>query len=460
MLRSRELSAVDLVNAVLGRIEEFGATLNCFITVTAERARAEARAADDQLRKGSDLGPLHGIPISIKDNIATAGVRTTAGSPIYANRVPAEDATVAARLFAKGAILIGKNNLYDFAYNAPNDYFGETRNPWALQLCCGGSSSGSVSAVAAGLGYASIGNDGGGSTRAPASFSGVVGVKPTYGLVSRAGGTPTTASMSCVTPITRSVTDAAIVLQAIAGPDALDRTTARRQPTDLLRDLEHGIAGLRLGVPFRQSNEDVNQDVAAAFEKALAVLVGLGAELVDITLPHLNHTRAMLWTITGAEAAEFLEPLLRTNPDAFHPVTRGFLERARLLKAVDYVHAQRLRQKLIVDMRRVMRDIDALVTPSTPIVAYPVATRTLDIGGNAADVLTWYTRFLSIFNLTGQPAMSIPCGFDRAGLPIGLQVVGHAHGDAMMLRVARAYERATDWHERHPPLRSNRPVVA
>ena len=284
LIRQRDISPVDLVRAVLHRIEQFDSQLNSYITVLTEQAMADAKASEALLQSGTYLGPLHGIPISLKDSIATAGVLTTAGSPVLGDWTPEASATVAERLQAAGTVLIGKANLYEFAYGQPHPKYGRTLNPWNFNYNCGGTSSGSAAGVAAGLACASLGTDAAGSIRIPAAFCGVVGLKPTFGLVSRAGTIPGSSNLDCVGPLTRSVRDAALVLQAIAGHDPADASTLRRPVADVLADLERGVRGLRLGVLADLDAEPLDSEVRAAFDVACNLFEGEGASLRPVRL--------------------------------------------------------------------------------------------------------------------------------------------------------------------------------
>lgn len=452
MIRTRKLSAVAITEAVLRRIEQLGPKLNCYVSVLWEQALHHAELADRMLQDGTCLGPLHGIPIALKDNIATAGTRTTAGSPILQDWIPKISATVAERLLAAGAIIVAKANLYEFAYGAPHPKFGATHNPWSLDHTCGGSSSGSAAAVLAGLGYGSLGTDTGGSIRIPAAFCGVVGLKPTYGLVSRAGIIPVSYNLDHVGPLARTVRDVAILLDAIDGEDPRDRTTVRQTVRDYTSKIEAGVSGLRLGVLSPQVSELIDSEVRAAVDQACATLEGEGASLGEVKLPDLTQARTVMWAIAGPEAAEYHRPYLSGRAEEYHPIVRTLLEIGQFIPATEYVHAQRVRQRMIEEVRSAFADIDALVLPAVPVPAYRIGQQTVHIDGHEEDVLAVVTRYTALFNLTGQPALVVPCGFSSTGLPIGLQITGKAFDEATVLRVGRAYERSTNWHNHKPIL--------
>lgn len=451
-IQSSDLSPVEVTDAILDRIDRIGPSVNCYITIVADRARQQARAYEALFRAGVSLGPLQGVPIALKDDIQTAGVRTTVGSPILKDWIPARSATVAKRLEASGAVLLGKNNMYDFAYNGPNPLYGPTHNPWDLNRTCGGSSSGSAAAVAAGLAFGAIGSDAGGSIRIPASLCGVVGLKPTYGLVSRAGAVPLCPTLAVLGPIGRTVADVAAMLQDVAGFDPNDPASQARPALDYAMNLGDGIRGLRLGILRLESLGPLDPEVGHRVEEAYQVLEREGANLVPISLPEFGLARAMMWAITGSEVAEYLRPYLRERSADFHPVTLASLERTEFIPATLYLRAQRVRKKMIADIKSAMDGVSAVILPTLPITAYPIGTRTQKVGRDEEDVLDLITRFTTIFNLTGLPALTLPCGFSEAGMPIGLQIGGHPWGESTILRIASAYEAATSWHERTPTV--------
>ena len=437
-IAQREISSVEITRAYLERIDQFDDTLRSFITVDADGAVAAARAADN----AQPIGALHGVPVAIKDNIATAGLRTTAGSHVLADWVPDDDAPVVRTLKQAGAIILGKTNLHEFAYGGTctNVEFGAVRNPWSTAHVPGGSSGGSGVAVAAGLCAAALGTDTAGSIRLPASQCGVVGLKGTYGQISIAGVLPLAWSLDHVGPLTRTVADAALlhgVLTASPPPGNLDT----------------GLTGLRLGVPREFFFEGLQADVSQALERALQTLRDLGAELVEVTWPGVWLSNSITWTIILAEASAYHREWFRDRPQAYSEETRHNLLIGARLSAADYVQAQRARRVLQQQAAEVMSRIDALVTPSLQITAPRIGQTTVEVGGKVKDINPVFIRLTDPFNVTGQPAISVPCGFGTDGLPIGLQIAGPPAGEEMVLRVAAAYEAATPWHLRRPPLR-------
>jgi len=451
-IQSRALSPVALVESLLGRIERWKA-LNAFITVTADRARAQAAEAVREIAAGRYRGRLHGIPVSLKDLINTRGSRTTCGSRILAEHVPRSDATVAARLQDAGAILIGKVALHEFAYGVTtsNPHFGPTRNPWALDRIPGGSSGGSGAAVAAGLGPVSIGTDTGGSVRIPAALCGVVGLKPTYGRVSRHGIFPLAWTLDHPGPFVRTVEDAAIILQAIAGPDPRDPTTLGQRIPDFTAALRRPVAGLRVGVLVDDYHEEMAEDIRAVFEDALGVLRGLGIHVERVRFPRAMEASAAQTAIIMSEAASVHERWLRDRPGDYGADTRARLQRGQFLSATQYLRAQRVRALVQEEVSTLLRAHSALVCPTTPCVAVRIGEDTVVVKGASAMVVDVMTRMTRLWNFTGLPVISVPCGFGAGGLPVGLQVIGPAMDEATVLAIAHAYEQATPWHTRRPP---------
>jgi aspartyl-tRNA(Asn)/glutamyl-tRNA(Gln) amidotransferase subunit A len=437
LIARRELSSTEITEAYLERIGLFDATLRAFITVDAEGALTAARAADNS----NATGPLHGVPVAIKDNIATAGLRTTGGSRVLADWVPTADAPVVANLKRAGAVILGKTNLHEFAYGGTcsNVEFGAVRNPWNTAHVPGGSSGGSGVAVAAGMCAAALGTDTAGSIRLPACQCGVVGLKPTYGHTRIEGVLPLAWSLDHVGPLTRSVADAGLVYAALTGI----------QPA---RTLDTGAAGLRLGVARDFFFDGLQPDVEAAVEGALEVLRGLGAELVDIVWPDVHLSNSITWTIILAEAGAYHRAWFRAQPQAYSEETRHNLLIGERLPAADYVQAQRARSVLQRQAADVMSGVDALVTPSLQITAPRIGQTTVEVGGKVKEINPVFIRLSDPFNVTGQPAISVPCGFGGDGLPIGLQIAGPPSGEDMVLRIAAAYESATTWHLQRPTL--------
>jgi aspartyl-tRNA(Asn)/glutamyl-tRNA(Gln) amidotransferase subunit A len=449
-IAERSVSSLELTTLLLARIAALNPEINAFITVMAESALTQAKAMDDLLAAGVRLGPLHGAPIAVKDNIATAAVRTTAASPLYADWIPDRDATVVARLRQAGAVILGKLNMYELAFGGVHPDFGETRNPWNRDRACGASSSGPAAAVAAGLAYASLGTDTGGSVRLPAAACGLVGLKPTYGVVSRAGVIPAGYSLDHVGPLTRTVRDAAVLLQVLAGADRDDQAGSQFPAPDYLAGIDDGIEGVRVGVPRVQDTELIDDEMRTACTQAVSVLESLGATLVEIDLPDHLLSRSLMWAIAATELAEAHRDRLRNRPGDYSNRVRGAILQGAFLPATEYIHAQRVRQKLALDYAAIMERVDLIAMPVVPFAAWTIGADEVAIGNAREDLMAGLTRYCPPFNITGQPAIALPIGFSREGLPLSFQIAGRLHEDKLTLRAARAYERATNWGDRRP----------
>jgi aspartyl-tRNA(Asn)/glutamyl-tRNA(Gln) amidotransferase subunit A len=403
---------------------------------------------------GKLRGPLHGMPIALKDLCATKGIRTTAGSKVLAHAIPTEDATVAARLAEAGTILLGKLHMNEFAYgpDGENPHYGPVRNPWNHEHITGGSSSGSGAAVAASLCLGALGSDTGGSIRIPAALCGIVGLKPTYGRVSRYGLTPLSWSLDHAGPMAKTVEDAALLLRAMAGHDARDPSTVRRPVPDYAAALTGDVRGLRIGLPNTYFYDVLDPEVERAIQQAIEVLKGLGAVVKEVAWPALRYTTLAALILVLVEAAAFHEPWLRTQAEAYHPDIALRLKWGLLLPAPVYLKAQRLRARLCQDVARLWADVDVLLVPATMTPAHRIGETLARLPGREMSSREALLRLMRPFNLTGLPAISIPCGFGAAGLPIGLQIAGQPFDEATVLRLAHAYEQQTDWHQRRPPL--------
>jgi aspartyl-tRNA(Asn)/glutamyl-tRNA(Gln) amidotransferase subunit A len=448
-IRRKALSPVELTQALLERIAKHDARLNAFIGVTAERALAAARAAEAAVMSGRTLGPLHGVPYGLKDIIDVEGLVTTCHSRILLDNTAHQDAAVARRLAAAGGVLLGKLATHEFAIGGPafDLPFPPARNPWNRLMGPGGSSSGSGVAVAAGFAPAAIGTDTGGSVRNPASLCGVVGMKATYGRVSRRGVFPLAFSLDHVGPLTRDVRDNALLLNVMAGHDAADPGSAPRPVADYTADLERGVTGLRIGVirHFYTKDMAASASVIDGIEAALGVWRKLGAEVVDITVPPLQDYSTCNRTILLTEACSIHEAWFKERPGDYSKSTRERMLPGLFLSALDYVGATRWRGELTRAMEQAMAGVDVVVTASSMDPPYPI--------DDPAAVEKFYPRQARApFNLTGQPALAIPIGFTADELPLGLQIVGRHWDEAMVYRVARAYERETQWHKTHPTL--------
>jgi aspartyl-tRNA(Asn)/glutamyl-tRNA(Gln) amidotransferase subunit A len=445
-LRRKDVSPVELTRACLDRIEKLNPVLNAFITVTVKSALAEARAAEMEISRGQWRGPLHGIPVALKDLIDTAGTRTTAGSGLYQNRVPTEDAELALRLRRAGAVILGKNNLHEFAYGGSSlvSFFGDVHNPWNAEHVAGGSSGGSAAAVAAGLCYAAIGTDTAGSIREPAALCGCVGIKPTYGRVSVRGVIPLSWSLDHVGPLAATVGDAAAVLQVIAGYDRLDVGSADIPVSDYVSGLGETTKALRVGVPRAYFFDDLDDEVRAAVEQALVVIRTLVAEIHEL---HIEVTTDR--TVQAAESFAYHADHVAKTPELYQPETLRRIRSGENISAVEYIRRRRGLDQERRQARDFFADVDLLVTPATPIPAPAIADLKKDPGSLRPAELR-LLRNTRPFNVWGLPAGSVPCGFTKGGLPIGLQIAGPHWREDLVLRLAHAYESATAWHERRP----------
>lgn len=450
-LRKGAVSPVEVTQAYLDRIQRCDAKLNSYLTVTGERARQEAKAAEAAIRQGRDLGPLHGVPLAHKDIVATNGIRTTCASKVLKDNVPSHDAATIERLTAAGSVLLGKLNMNEFATISPSTYFGRANNPWALERNPGGSSSGSGVAVAAGLCAGSLGTDTGGSIRIPAAFCGIVGLKATHGRVSLYGVTPLAWSLDHVGPMTRTVRDAALMLQAVAGHDPRDLGSSEAPVSNYTAKLTGEIKGMTLGIPTRFFPEYTDPEVKTAFDTAVQTLAGLGARIEEVTLPALDDawTRIALPILNG-EANAWHAPYLAQQAEDYGPTVRKFLERGKGTLATDYVNAQRAKAQFRRDMLTACAKVDVLLTPGELIPPPPHDARTVTIDGKDLSLMAALISATCPFNLTGQPALTMPCGFSSTGLPLALQIVGKPFDEATVLQVGHAYEATTAWHERRP----------
>jgi len=446
-LRARRVSPVELTNACLARIERLNPMLNAFITVTADQALADARAAEAEIARGRRRGPLHGIPIALKDLFDTAGVKTTAGSAVFADRVPSQDAEVVRRLKQAGAVLVGKLNMHEFAYGdtSAQSYFGPVRNPWDRQRISGGSSGGSGAAVAARLCYGALGSDTGGSIRQPSAFCGIVGLKPTYGLVSTTGVVPLSWSLDHVGPMCRTVADTSMLLRAIAGYDPHDTNSIDAIPPDYTKALGQKVAAFRLGIPRAVFYEGVDPEIEHVVSEALHVLQRLTASTRDVELP-----KYQTLPVVGAEAYAFHTPYFTKMPELYKPATRQRIEGGSRISASAYIEGKRELDRLRRAVAEVFSTVDLLVTPTTPILPQTIEdavnSPAVPPPGGVAPSL----RNTQPFDIYGLPTISIPCGFSRAGLPIGLQISGPHLGEPQVLALAHAFEQATEWHRRAP----------
>jgi aspartyl-tRNA(Asn)/glutamyl-tRNA(Gln) amidotransferase subunit A len=470
-LGKKELSSVELTKAALARIEAAEPKVHAFVTVDAEGALKAAAEADARRAKG-ETGALLGMPIALKDNLSTRGLRTTCSSKMLEPYVPPFDATVVAKLRGAGAVFLGKTNLDEFAMGSSteNSAFGVTHNPWGLDRVPGGSSGGSAAAAAAGFGFGALGSDTGGSIRQPASLCGIVGLKPTYGRVSRYGLVAFASSLDQIGPMARTVADAAVLSQAIDGHDAMDSTSVERAVPDYTAALSRGVKDLRIGLPKEYFVDGMDPEVAAAVRAAVKSLEDLGAVVKEVSLPHTEHCLSVYYLLATAEAssnlarfdgvrygfraaAESLVPqYMKTRAQGFGPeVKRRIMLGTYALSSgyydAYYKRAQQVRTLIAQDFAGAFAEVDVIATPTAPTPAFK-------IGEKADDPLTMYLSdiFTISINLAGVPAMSLPCGFSKNGLPIGLQLIGKAFDEATLFAAAAAYEGAHDWKDQRPSL--------
>jgi aspartyl-tRNA(Asn)/glutamyl-tRNA(Gln) amidotransferase subunit A len=440
-LRARRASALELTTAAIARADRLNPTLNAFITVTADYALEKARQADVELSAGRDRGPLHGVPLALKDLFAMRGVRNTNGSKAFADSVPDFNAAVVDKLEEAGAVILGKLNLHELAYGitSANPHFGAVRNPWDKNRSPGGSSGGSGAAVAAGIVYAAMGTDTGGSIRIPASFCGTVGLKPTYGRVSKYGVHPLGYTLDHMGPLTRSVRDAAMVLNAIAGYDPRDESTSRRPTVDYVPDEGCSIRGTRIGFPDKFFFDRLDPEVESSVRGAIARAESLGAQVKPITVPDVAALNAVGRVILLSEASAVMEPYLE-NRQRFGADVLALLDQGRLVSATDYINAQRLRRRMRAEFEKLWLEVDCLLCPTTPNVAPKIGETTVWLGGQDEDVRLATTRLVRGINVLGYPALSMPCGLSGNGLPVGLQIVGPAFEEAAILQIGAALE--------------------
>lgn len=442
-IRAREVSSLEVTRAALERGRRSNRRLNAFTTFTDERALADARKADEAIARGAvdpPTGPLLGVPVSVKDMFDTADAPTTGGSRVGHGMSSGADASAVRGLREAGAVVIGKTNVSEFAWGSVQSAFGALANPWDTERFAGGSSSGSGASLAAGIGYASLGADTAGSIRMPAAFCGVVGIKPTFGRVSCRGAIPLAWTMDCAGPLARTARDAQIVLEAIREPG----------PSVISPDAGDGArrkTAATLGIPRAHFFEALDDDVARAMDEAMRRLGRLGMRFRDVEIPLASHANLVTAIILQVEAAAVHRKLIRGQFDAYGDVFRGRLVQGLLIPGHVYLKAQRLRNRIRREIEVALDGVDAILTPTTPIAAHPLtesprnSARVADIG-----------RCTSPASLAGLPALSLPCGFTREGLPIGMQLMGRAFDEQTLLRIAIAYQVETDWHERHPPL--------
>ena len=446
LIRTKKVSPVELTKACLTKIEALNPALNCFITVTAESALVQARAAESDVMKGKWRGPLHGVPIALKDLFDTVGVKTTAGSGVFKDRMPDEDAEVVRRLKDAGAVILGKTNMQEFAFGGSSlvSYFGAVHNPWELTHIAGGSSGGSAAAVAAGLCYGALGSDTAGSVRIPASHCGIVGLKPTYALVSIRGVIPLSWSLDHVGPMARTVADTAVLLQAIAGYDAQDVTSQQMKTPDYSQALRANVSSLRIGAPRDFFFADLDPEIEAAMKEALSVLGKLTAGIRDVVFD-ASAMESLRDVVRAAEAYTYHQEFVAKTPELYQSVTLKRIRAGANVTAPAYIRGRLELARVRRAAGKLFESVDLMVTPTLPIPP-PAASNP-----HADDILPM-VRNTSPFDVNGLPAISSPCGFTKEGLPIGLQIIGPHGGESVVFQLAHAYEQATDWHKRRPAV--------
>ena len=449
LLRRKAVSPVELTQACLARIERLNPAVKAFITVTADPALKQASVAESEILRGRWRGPLHGMPLALKDLIDTEGIRTTAASAVFKDRVPKDDAEVVRRLKVTGAVLLGKLNMHEFAYGGTSvpSYYGAVHNPWNPGRIAGGSSGGSGAAVAAGLCFGALGSDTAASIRHPAAYCGVVGLKPTYGRVSTRGVIPLSWSLDHIGPLCRSAADAALVLEAIAGYDPLEPSSVNRPTERYARAMHAKTAALRIGVVRRPYFDMLDPDIEAAVNAAIGVVAKITAGVREVELPDSN----LLLTIASAEAYTFHAPYFSKTPELYQPMTRQRLQQAAAVSVPAYVAARREMDRLRHQADSAFATVDLLLTPTTVISPITIEAGSSDPPLPPEGVPLEF-RNTQAFDVLGLPAISVPCGFTRDGMPIGLQIAGPRFGESRILALAHAYERITDWHIRRPPI--------
>ena len=455
LLATRELSSSEAVNAALNRLELLESKLNAFITVTGEQAIAEAKKADDEIARGSYRGPLHGVPVTIKDLFATARVRTTAGSKILADWIPETDSAVVERLRAAGAIIIGKTNLDEFGHGGTStlSHFGPVHNPWNTEHIAGGSSGGSAAAVAAGIGPLSYGTETGSSVRRPASYCGIVGFKPTFGIISRTGSFRGAWSQDHVGLFARSVKDVTLGLDPVAGFDARDPASVHQDTAAYTARLDANVKQLKIGI-LRRFLEGVNREVRQAFDTGLEVFAGAGCEIVELDVPEVSYAAMTSMMTSSAESAGINRRWFHERHQDFVPhVSRGIAV-GMTITASEYLTVQRARQRIREALRTAYEQVAIIASPTTARAAPLIADGVKGNGDDTRHAGYNHSNLLRFPSMLGLPGCSLPCGINAEGLPIGMQLIGSWYADQIVLNAALAFQDGTDWHTRRPALAS------
>lgn len=450
LIRRGEISSREVTETALAQIDLWQPHVNAFISVLGDEALAAARAADRRQKRGGPIGPLHGIPVSLKDLVDYAGVPTTCASRLLANRTPAQHAAVVERLQQAGAIIIGKANMSEFAIGGMQPEYGWIRNPWDLTKTSGGSSGGSAASVATGMNYASIGSDTGGSMRVPSAFCGVVALKPTFGRISRRGMTFLAWSLDHLGPMTRSVEDAALVFQVLAGHDPSDVDSSTEDVPDMARAMRGPIKGMTVGIPKALYAHELDGEAGRIYDEVHRTLRRLGCWLKEVSLPDAKTAQQTHLVIMQAEGAAVHAQAISERPQDFSDFTREWFRTGALYSATTYLRAQQIRARILEDYSRALDEVDVLIMPSTPIPAHRPGEFIAGAGGIPKVACT-----TTAISLCGLPSLCLPCGFTSERLPMGMQIVGRPFAEATILKLGRAYERATQW-----PLRPTLPAGA
>jgi aspartyl-tRNA(Asn)/glutamyl-tRNA(Gln) amidotransferase subunit A len=454
LIKKKKVSPVEVIEAHLSRIDALEPKLNSFITLLPDGAMAAARRAEKEILTGRYLGPLHGIPFGLKDLFYVKGVRNTSGSKIFDHFSPHFDSTIARRLKEAGAILLGKLNLHPFAYGitGENEEYGHMHNPWNPSLIAGGSSGGSGSAVASGECTLAMGTDTGGSIRVPGALCGLVGLKPTYGRLSRYGVTALAWSQDHPGPMARTVEDCALMMNAVAGYDPKDPFSLNLQVPNYTKALKGSIKGLRMGVVKEFFEVPIEPQVKESVCKAIDMLEGLGAIVSEVSWPIYHDAMAIASVIQMVEATAYHAKLIKANASRIYPPARLRLEAGIFIPATDYVQAQRARTLFHHQSCDLFKKVDILAGPTIPVTAFPIGTSKVKIGEKKVNLVSLMSQYTRPFNLNGFPAITVPCGFSKDRLPIGLQLVGRPFDEESVLRIAHVYEQSTEWHRQRPNI--------
>jgi len=454
LIRRKEVSPVEVVEAHLARIEATEPTLNSFITLLPDQAMADAKTAENEIQSGNYRGPLHGIPITLKDLYYLKGVRNTSGSKIFHDFVPDFDSTITSKLKNAGTVILGKTNTHQFAYGitGENPDYGDMHNPWNPQRITGGSSGGSVSSVASGQSTLTMGSDTGGSIRVPSSLCGLVGLKPTYGRLSRYGLTALSWSQDHPGPMARTVADCAMLMNATAGYDPKDPATSQNSVPDYTGALTGGVKGLRVGVPKEFFEAPLDSEVERAVRQAINLLEQLGAVVKEISWPMYTYAAPIATVIQMAEATSYHADLVRSRGGEYAKPVRLLLEAGFFLSAPQLNRAHQARTLFVNQTLELLQDVDVLAGPMTPITAHKIGATEVTVGSTTMTPRAALTQYTRPYNLSGFPAISVPCGFSAEGMPIGLQLGARPFAEETLLRTAHVYEQATQWHQRRPSL--------